>query len=121
MNATSLPHPQTPPDGPRQVRRLRPWVLAAFAVLFATGMTWFAVVQPQREFKLRMDKLNTQGLKSTAHRFVSDRYTSCAREAFATRDECVARLMVLARVQGAEFESQAGAAVRDMGLDQPRK
>lgn len=70
--------------------------------------------------QLEIDALKAGGQKSSVHQFVVDKYLSCERGSFifiSSKDECVSRVMVLARAQGAEYETQVGAAIRDLGLD----
>lgn len=87
------------------------------ALIVATiGASFMLMVILDRD--KQVDALMAAGQKSPIHQFVVDKYLGCRSEVLGpSREECVARVMVLARVQGDEYETKAGAAIRDLGLD----
>lgn len=107
-------------DEQKRVVRVTTFFLKISVPIFLiviVGFTW-ALFTGQQERSQRIDALKVSGHKSTVHQFVVDKYLSCERESIlSSKDECVSRVMVLARVQGVEYETLVAAAVRDLGLD----
>jgi len=79
-------------------------------VILPIGLSYFNLFQEYQD-------LQKQRSHGQAHKFVVDKYLSCRSELFRpSADECIARLMLVARAKGADFEEKAGAAVRDLNL-----
>lgn len=90
-------------------------LIIGVAVVAILSITTINII---RDSNKRIDELRQAGTRSPVHQFVTEKYLSCKVEFLSpSRDECVARVMAVARARGAEYEAQVGAVVRELGLD----